>query len=209
MWWRTRGAEQWNHGRGDAEEAKDHETRKQFTCSFCCLISSSINYERMQRLNLEFLKKRKKKKKGVRCLLASPILFPANVISFHVPRVNMPLCRQPASSPDNSITLQCSVQLSKTSFVKAAATAALRPRATGTYTRGPAKQHSLYNLLYNAERKTEFSPLSPSCVLRDMFYSKPSPSWLLFDFARIHFPGLYGASLSMGGVPFDLWLFLT
>lgn len=42
---------------------------------------------------------------------------------------------------------------------------------------------------------------NPLCVFKDVFHSKHSPSWFIFDFAYTHFPAFYGASLSMGGVP--------
>lgn len=69
---------------------------KEVHLQFCCLISSSINYKRMQPGLLKSLK-------GL--LLGPPSLFPRKVNSFHTPRVNMAACRQTVCLPDNSITL--------------------------------------------------------------------------------------------------------
>lgn len=171
--------EQWKWG--FKREAKDHETRKQF----CCLISSSINYKLIQDSTWN--------SKITKGLLQT-------LLVFHISRVNMPVCRQTVC-PYPGPTVHYSKVFNKalhTSFVKAA--------ATGVFGKDPTQEdqwNRLYKLLHNAERNTwGFFYISKiPCASLKVIYSKPTPSWLLFDFAYTHFPAFYGASLSMGGVP--------
>lgn len=57
------------------------------------------------------------------------------------------------------------------------------------------QQHIMYKLFYIAQRNTGFFKFPKSLVQNALHHG------LYLIFANTHFPALYGASLSMGGVP--------
>lgn len=82
---------------GMQKRGKRSWNKKTVHLQFCCLISSSIKYKLMQDSTWN--------SKITKGLLLGPLsLFPQKVI-FHIPWVNMPVCRQTVRLPDNSITL--------------------------------------------------------------------------------------------------------
>lgn len=107
---------------------------KEVHLQFCCLISSSINYKRMQPGLLKSLK-------GL--LLGPPSLFPRKVISFHTPRSIWQRAGRLCVCWTTPL-LSMFFHALHTSFVKAA--------VTGVFGKDPTDQHILYK--HNAERNT-------------------------------------------------------